>query len=275
MEIQIGTQHWTYATLGKGREILIAFHGYGQDAASFRHLAQHLGDQYTFIAVDLASHGDHSGFEQEFFFDRPYAELWLEVFLNHLQRKVVGLIGFSIGARIAMFIASIMPKKISELWLLAPDGLPVSRAYRFLTSTHAGVLLFKTFVKHPGLAYLLIRLGSYSRLLSPKTVSFYLGEISTEHKRYKLLNTWLTYRKALPDMATLKKENTRGNMVTICVLGKRDSVIPLRKTRKNLRSALPQSTLFEADLGHNLLSEKAGKKISDLIGHKKSDPKSL
>lgn len=275
MEILVGEDRWKYTLYGKGANILVAFHGYGQDAGVLRHLAKGLGEEYRFVAIDLAYHGENSAWRENFTFDEHYAQDWLNAVLSHFQCHSIALLGYSIGARIALFIASCRPERIRELWLLAPDGLPVSLAYRFLTSTWVGLFIFRRFVGRPGLARFLVYLGLRCRVFSKKTGNFYLKEMETSQKRRQLYNTWIAYRSALPDRKVLFEANRSGQLAVTGVLGRTDVVIPFRKTLRRMRAVFPELALLELDLGHNLLSEKAARVLVERIGNKKSDHRSL
>jgi pimeloyl-ACP methyl ester carboxylesterase len=269
MDFSVGTDRWHYNLYGNGTDVLIAFHGYGQDNTFFRHLAECFYDHYIIVAVDLAYHGSNLHTEADFCFNRQYAQQWMSSLLIHLGRQSVGIIGFSLGARLALFIASVCPEKVRELWLLAPDGMPVSVFYRFLTSTWAGHLLFSNFVGHPWLAKFLIGAGLNLRILNAKTAGFFHNEIRSRQHRQQLYNTWYAYRKALPDHNALRQAHLSCNFSVTGILGTRDVVIPFRKTKRWLKRVFPNAILLEPDLGHNLLSEKATKKIMEIFVHKK------
>ncbi|MBX7203329.1 MAG: alpha/beta hydrolase [Bacteroidia bacterium] len=275
MEIQVGDDYWKFDLKGQGHHLLIALHGYGQDATAFRYLTPGFEDQYTIVLVDLAYHGQQANMRAGLLFNKAYAQLWLETLLRALNKRKAGLLGFSIGARVALFIASVAPMHIRELWLIAPDGLPVSPIYRFLTSTKPGVLLFSSFVEKPWLARFLVRTGLLIRLLNQQTGNYFLKEIETKTRRQHLFNTWSCYRLALPEFSALSQLNTDGRLSVFAILGTRDAIIPFKKTKRALKRVLPQAILLAPELGHNLLSEKASRILQELIRHKKSDQKPL
>lgn len=270
MKFDVGNISWNAQQFGKGEQLLLAFHGYGQDASVFRHVAELLEDRYTLLAVDLAFHGEHTpgSIPASFLFDRAYAGQWIAAILRQTGQSRIGLMGFSIGARIALAISSWFPDKVRELWLLAPDGLPVSTAYRFLTGTTLGNTCFNSFVKAPGLAFFLIRTGRFSGVLPKKVADFFHTEISTYERRLKLYNTWMAYRKALPVKTLLRKQAQSGALTCICVLGKHDAVIPFRRTKRGIQTMLPGTTLIALEAGHNLLGDKPVRKLSEFFRNK-------
>jgi pimeloyl-ACP methyl ester carboxylesterase len=261
MKIELGKNEWNITAFGKGDTILLAFHGYGQSHTVFEHFSKLIYETHTIWCIDLAFHGENSDINQGFQFDVAYAKELIDKILILTNKSQIGLLGYSIGGRIALSIASIVPERISEILLFAPDGLPVSKSYYFLTHTLLGDFLFKRFVKNSGLAVNLLRFGKNLKFLPAKLADYYLFEIDTHQKREQLYSTWKAYRMAIPNKKNLLNWNNKGEIT--CVLGKHDSVIPLNKTQKHLKIILPSSRVIVLEAGHNLLSEKAIKKLAE------------
>ena len=49
--------NWEYEKFGSGKEILLAFHGFGNHSSDFRILERSLGKKYTIISFNLPYHG--------------------------------------------------------------------------------------------------------------------------------------------------------------------------------------------------------------------------
>lgn len=263
MKFQAGGIQWNVSQFGHGPQYLIAFHGYGQDAQAFKHFSEISTDTYTILSIDLAFHGKHEEFPKGFIFSREYAEIWLNVLLEATEQKTFGLIGYSIGARIAMSMLEWFPKKISELILFAPDGLPVAKTYLLLTRTWLGVKVFRYFIESPGIAFFLIKFGEKLKIVPSKVADFYRNEIQDESKRLQLFDTWMAYRRSTPTDKRLNKQLKVNSKHVMCILGRRDAVIKYAITRKHARKRYPNLQLIELDLGHNLLSNKAIKILSN------------
>lgn len=262
MNFQAGTIHWNATRFGQGSQWLIALHGYGQNASLFRHFAEHYGDRYSILAIDLAHHGSNTDIPPTLLFDDAYARIWLEAILEKTGMQRIGMLGFSIGGRISMSLASWFPDQISELILLAPDGLPVSLTYRFLTRTWLGNVIFRRFILYPGVALGIIKAGVACGWMPGKVADYFKNEISTLVKRQQLFDTWMTYRNALPKKQRLRLALKNKKIPVTCVLGKNDKVIPFKKTRKTALERLSGMQLVELEIGHNLLSDKAMKLLS-------------
>jgi hypothetical protein len=89
---------WKADLIGQGPKLLIAFHGYGQNADVFRHMEELMQDEYTFMLIDLAFHRHQKDFPRGFIFDAEYSKQWISAILEKSGKSVVSLIGFSIVA---------------------------------------------------------------------------------------------------------------------------------------------------------------------------------
>jgi len=263
MKIIVGKNEWQIMVHGKGENLLLAFHGYGQNHLVFEHLSELMNETNCIWCIDLAFHGDNEKMNSKFLFDEEYVKELVDKIVETSGKSQIGLIGYSIGGRIALSITSLFPEKISEIFLLAPDGLPVSKTYLFLTHTWLGNVLFKRFVYQARIANFLLNLGKKIKLLSSKLADYYLFEIETFEKRKQLYSTWTAYKNAIPNKQKLLDWNRNGEVT--CILGKHDRVITLKKTQENLKKVLPNSRVIILEAGHNLLSEKAIKKLSDFF----------
>lgn len=265
VRFQVNGIKWSGCRYGHGSAKLIAFHGYGQDATYFRFLGELLENRYTILAINLAFHGPDNNWPLHWQFDEEYADPWLEEVLKLLDTRSIGIMGFSIGARIGLAITSWFPEKISELWLIAPDGMPVRKAYRFVTTTMGGMFMFRRFVSAPVFTRAAISLSRRVKLLSKKVAGFYLTEIASHDQRKRLYDTWIAYRRALPDFQILRPRNMEGKLSVTGILGRDDKIIPFRRTKNMLRKIFPDLLILELDMGHNLLSEKAARKLSSFL----------
>lgn len=270
MEFKVNEDCWNLQIKGMGRKYLLVFHGYGQHCEAFHHWEDLLADEYTFLHVDLAYHGSHAAASFQSLFDEAYCRIWLNQILQHSRTNQVDVLAYSIGARVALTVASLMPECIGKIALLAPDGLPVLPSYRFITGTWPGVLLFKAFVKVPQIALTGIFLAELLRIFPKRTADFYRFEISSKVKREQLFNTWMFYRECRPNPEQLRSlpEKIQGGVNVY--LGLNDAVLPPKRTLKFLKKNGIVFGTFLLDLGHNLLSEKAVRKFVQTHTNEKS-----
>lgn len=254
---------WHAPLLGSGKRFLLVFHGYGQDAHAFHHLAELLNDSYTLVLMDLAYHGRNASMSEGYFFQPNRAAEFMDSVCKELEIDRISLAGYSIGARIAMSISAACTVRIEELWLFAPDGMPVSGFYKFLTTNLLGISLFRGFVKRPHIVFAIIKAAQTLKLIKYKAAKFYLHETADFAKRKQLFNTWMAYRAALPNHTLLNEAVRNSSLSVVCVLGLDDSVIPFTRTRRFIRKKLSAAQVYELETGHNMLSDKAIRKFAE------------
>ena len=254
---------WQAPLIGSGHRYMLVFHGYGQDANAFKHLAELLDDSYTLVLLDLAYHGKNMLMPDGFFFKPEQAVEFIENLCHELHTERISLAGYSIGARIAMSISGACSNQIEELWLFAPDGMPVSGFYKFLTTNPLGISLFRGFVKRPHPVFAIIKAAQALQLINSKAAKFFMHEIADQNKRKQLFNTWMAYRTAIPNYRALNEAMVQASLSVMCVLGKDDSIIPFSKTRKFIRKNLTGAQVHELEAGHNILSDKSIRKFAE------------
>src|SRR4051812_5719235 len=138
-----------YYRFGKGKKTALCFHGYGETAASYLFLETLTGEEFNFIAIDLPFHGETDWKEGYHFSSQDLKQITTEILNEELQKKII-LIGFSLGARIALSLYGLIPGKVEKILLLAPDGLKLNFWYWLATQTHLGNTLFSFTMKKPG-----------------------------------------------------------------------------------------------------------------------------
>jgi len=113
-------QHPAYFEYGEGKQLLVAFHGYGMDGRQFEVLKASLCTQYRIIGFHLPFH--HPGLSD-------YRQ-WLSMIPNMIRdlleekrENQYALAGYSIGALIALNLLSSLPGNIEKVYLFAPFGV--------------------------------------------------------------------------------------------------------------------------------------------------------
>ena len=139
------------------------------------------------IAVNVHLHGDadwkiETGKEVEF----------IQKLLEKLELddKTFAVLGYSIGARLAMRIAAEFPERVSELILLAPDGVYSPPVFQYANKTKAGRKWMERLVKKPGLILSTLKMLSKVGVYSDVIYKFYYNRFNTEEKRAKLKHVW-------------------------------------------------------------------------------------
>lgn len=239
--------------MGSGADWLFCFHGYGENADSFRLLEPSLGERFTIIAIDLPFHGKTEWNEGLLFTPEELTGL-----IDQLKpkEKPMHLLGYSMGGRIAMQLLQLIPEQVSRLMLVAPDGLHKNKWQWIATRTEIGNRLFHYFMKHPnavlGLMDAGAKLGLYSKSLH-KFVHYYLDNAE---QRITLYRRWTTLRKFRPDQRLMASMIRKYAIPVRLLFGKHDHVI-LAKHGFSFSESNPASIIAkEIEAGHQLLKEK-------------------
>jgi pimeloyl-ACP methyl ester carboxylesterase len=103
--------------LGHGREMLILVHGFGENGYSWGELPPDILSAYSVLSVDLCGHGDSSW--------DPKADYRLDKFVSDValllnQQRIASfcIAGHSLGASIALRIATLRPRSVRKLMLV-------------------------------------------------------------------------------------------------------------------------------------------------------------
>ncbi len=128
-----------YRRTGSGKEWLFCFHGYGYDGLSFDIFSSLLHKRYTIIAIDLPFHGQTNW--QEGLLFEPEALVSIIHSIKSPDLKM-SLLGYSMGGRVVMQLAQLVPEEINKIVLVAPDGFHKNKWQWLSTQTLAGNRLF-------------------------------------------------------------------------------------------------------------------------------------
>jgi pimeloyl-ACP methyl ester carboxylesterase len=165
-----------------------------------------------------------------------------------------GLIGYSMGGRIALQVAENHPGSIDKLVLLAPDGLKASIWYWVATRTVVGNLLFRWTMRRPGWLFLLLRISHTLRLVNPSIYKFAVHYIDDRTVRKDLYTRWTTMRKFRPHPAGIAAIIRRRQLPVSLVYGRYDRIIRWEQGEQFRRRGIADCCrLTLLDTGHQLL----------------------
>lgn len=253
-----------YFIFGSGPKLFYCFHGYGENADSFLFLEKHVGNDYTFIALNLPFHGNTSWNDGLDFTPQDLMGILKEVVAGK-NFQAVGLMGYSMGGRVCLQLLELMPEKISSAILIAPDGLRKNYWYFFATQTYIGNRLFKYAIKHTGWLFAVMKMLNKARLLNTsiyKIARYYLDD---ENEKQLLYNRWTSMRKFKPVISSIKTLISENKMQVKLLFGKYDKIIPADNGKLLQQGLEIYVTLNIAEAGHQLLREKHGELIKSLL----------
>lgn len=118
-----------------GKTVVLAFHGWLDNLATFETLVNYLPD-IRFIAVDFPGHGHSAHLEKGksyYFLDGLYL---IDDLIAHFELSKANLLGHSMGGAIATVYAAVQPERVNKLLLieaLGPITSPENSALSTLT----------------------------------------------------------------------------------------------------------------------------------------------
>jgi pimeloyl-ACP methyl ester carboxylesterase len=244
-----------YSCTGTGSKVLLAFHGYGQTNAHYRHIAAQLSTGYTLYAFDLFFHGKSIWHLK----DKPLTKAFLaEIIAAFLEQKQIerfSLMGFSMGGKLALALLERLTQRVEELTLIAPDGVKTSFWYSL--ATYPGwtkryfrkVVISPTYFQH--MAHTFRRL----RLVDKGIVRFANNQMNTRQKRLRVYYSWMVFRELKFDMSQIAALINQYQIPVSMFLGTYDRIIT-RDNMQTLLGKLHKHHLIVLETGHNQLLEE-------------------
>ncbi|MCL6523710.1 MAG: alpha/beta fold hydrolase [Thermoflavifilum sp.] len=248
---------------GQGSQLLVCFHGFGENANSFQVLEPALGADYTIVALDLPYHGLTQLQKHLSSATIDWQEL-MRCVLNKFHQTDYLLLGYSLGGRVCLQLAQLMPERVRHLILIAPDGLRHNFWFHFLTHSRVGNALFRWHVDHPQLFFRMIYWLEKLHFISPNYKRFLEVNMETRDKRMQVWNTWNCLRSFTPDMNLLKTYIRRYRIPVWLIFGKYDRVIKPSYGKVMTRD-LREARVWELDSGHQLLSSELASFLHDQL----------
>ncbi len=255
-----------YYRFGSGPKTVVCFHGYGEEASVFEFMGKHVGNQFTFYAIDLPFHGKTDWKDGFIFKTKELLEI-VEGILeqNNLKFRTLNfkfsLLGFSLGGRIALSLYQSIPKQIEKIILLAPDGLKVNFWYWLSTQTWLGNRFFKLTMYRPGWFFGFLKLLNKLKLVNASIFKFVNYYIGNSEVRQLLYARWTTLRKIKPNISIIKRSILKNKTPVRLVYGKHDRII-LSSVGEKFRQGIEEHcTISVIHAGHQVLHEKHLKEI--------------
>ncbi|NIJ55930.1 alpha/beta fold hydrolase [Dyadobacter arcticus] len=253
-----------YHKLGHGPNILLAFHGIGQDGVScFKTFEETLGQHYTIYAFNLFFHGKSTGIN----LDSVTKSIWAEIIKDFVAENNIthfDIAGFSMGGRFALATIEAFPEKIQNAFLIAPDGVSEHAVYFLATRFQLGRRLFKWSMRHSNTFFKVANALKSIGLLNDSLVRFTRNVLDTPEKRQTVYKSWTAFRPLrfnIPAVYKLAKEN---NIRIFLITGRFDKLLKMGAV-KPLSRLLPEKQNVILKSGHSQLVAQTGVWICTLF----------
>lgn len=242
-----------FQKFGERKELLFAFHGFGEDGSSFVPLNSSLGKKYKIIAIDLPLHGKTEWDRKEIFYKNDLAEI-IKQFLQKENANEFSLLGYSLGGKMCLSMVEFFPEQIRKIILLAPDGLKENVWYNVAVYPKWGRDLFKYFIKNPKWFFGFANLLKSINLLPSSLHRFVFQQMETEEKRQLVFDVWTNIADFKVNKKTVKKLLNENNIELLLFFGKYDKVI-LSKFGEHFKKNLKNCEMTVLEKGHRLIDE--------------------
>ena len=246
-----------YHEYGSGTKPMLAFHGYGMTGRQFHVLERSVLQQYHVYGFDHFFHGEStlSGWtEQQVIAGMPKAmlKLYVEEWFKVHGRQRFSVMGYSIGANIALILIELFADMIDDIILMAPDGLSLYKGFHFLTTQPVGKFLFRQATKSKWLAPSLIKNLKRVKVIDESLYRIAYNEIDTEQKRQDVYYTLNLIRLLKPDTAKVAHLINQHRIKCRLIFGKHDNLFP-RTAAEPFIALLENADVHELPLGHWLV----------------------
>ena len=261
--IRSGDQNLHYLQYGSGARLLLAFHGYGHDAASFEVLMPFLQKQYTIFCIDLPHHGQTDWATGKTLSIAALAALTRELMHKHGTGKV-SLLGYSLGGRVCFSIVEQMPECIDKVTLLATDGLTINTYYYFFTNNPMGKMIFKGMLTFPGMYLPMVTTMKAFGALNDSQYKFVMHYLNNKEAREQLGQRWPALSELIPNPEKLRKVIQDHAIPVSIVMGQYDRIMPPGLAEK-FKTGLETVQLHILPKGHRIFDDGNAAEIAQSL----------
>ncbi len=260
--IALGSSSLHALQFGWGEKLLICFHGYGEQAARFLFLQSALQQRYRIVALDLPFHGQTQWQPTQALTPEQLAEA-INYILRRNERVTCSLLGFSLGARLAMsVVAQGIP--VDQLVLLAPDVLGPKAWYDIAVYSVWGRALARLFVLRPEPFWVLAKGLVAAGWMAPSLIRFAQSYTQTRVERQRIIDTWMALREMKITLPEWIRMVNQSSVKVVLIAGRYDKIIH-QKSLHHFKEFVPACRLIILDKGHNLLTDELNQLFQEVL----------
>ena len=258
--ISAGEQQLHCLQWGSGKRLLLAFHGYGDNAEIYRPLLSCLGNDYTILSFDLPHHGKSNWSESIEFTKKDLVAMVENLMLQYKVDKV-SLIGYSMGGRVALSVVEGLPACIDKVTLIATDGLAINFYFYFFTRTYAGRKMFRTMLEKPVPYIRIVNWLRKKKLVDASRHKFVMHFLDSAEGRNFLLRVWPAMNDIVPEPRRLKTLIQQYKISITIFMGAYDKIMPPSIAEK-FSSGLDTVQLHILGKGHRVFDNETAQQIA-------------
>jgi pimeloyl-ACP methyl ester carboxylesterase len=224
-----------YIKAGGGKDVLLFFHGFGQDHSVYIPIVQSLADQYTVYIIDLYFHGKSVWGYGEEPLEKAHWKKTIDLFLKTNEIDNFSLVGFSLGGKFALATLEAFPEKTKNIFLIAPDGIKTSFWYSLATYPLVFRKFFKSLINTPQRFTQIANMLNKLSLVDKGLIRFADFQMNSEEKRKRVYYSWVVFRRLTFNLKNVSKLIKQHNIRPTIIVGKYDKVITPDNIRKFAR----------------------------------------
>ena len=262
--LQTGPVKWSYLDNEEGDEVWITFHGYAQESEVMQHFMKTFRPNARVLSFDLPLHGNTTVKKRKPMGIADLGELQEKV-LKETGAQKCSILGFSLGGKLVLKLVDLVPAKLDNVVLIAPDGLKTNPIYWFVTNTLIGRWIFQLIIVFPQPLLGMSKFLSLTRLMNPKIYDFISAQMRTRVKRQKVLDSWMMFRHIKTDLRRVRKQIRNYRIKLTLIFGKRDRVIHPKLAKKLSGENCKTAEVIMLDTGHNLTTKEVALQIRDTV----------
>ncbi|WMN06645.1 alpha/beta hydrolase [Marivirga arenosa] len=250
-----------YSIQGTGKTPLLAFHGFGQSKEVYEAYWKLHGNQYTVFSFDIFYHGNSIWKDRNKALEKEDWEHILKIFLEKHEIQDFALAGYSMGGKFALASLELFPRRVKELFLIAPDGIKTQFWYSLATYPNSFRRFFRAMIVKPKYFYDVLKFTKKMGLVDKSILKFANSQMNTREKRRRVYLTWVVFRHLKFDLKLIAHLINTNNIKLLMFTGKYDKII----TAKNMMDLLQYVKEYEhfiLEAGHNTLIKDSAEHLA-------------
>ena len=261
ISLENGSLH--YLKMGEGKRVLLAFHGYANNADLFYPFEKYLESDFSIISIDLPHHGE-SKWKDGLLLQKNDLIRIVQWAMSEYKVEKISLIGYSLGGRVCLTITELLPEKIDSVVLIASDGLVFNPLYYFVTKTFIGKKLFRRFLSKPKVYLDFFKWLNKKNLINRSKYKFAKYYLGSDADREFLLKVWPDMSLIVPDRRKLKKRIRQHHIPVFIFMGSYDKIIPLPNAYR-FKKGLESVQLLTLEKGHRVFYAASMPQMADCL----------
>lgn len=249
--------------MGHGKKIMIAFHGFGEDATRFVPLSKLLQEEYTVIAFDFpgTSAGLWKGKNMP---DCKTMAYFIHRICAEFNVDKVALMGYSMGARPVLCLTGYLSEKIDQVVLLAPDGMSKNIWYYLATHNFYGRMLFRHILNNPGTLTRYRKNLTKLGLVKQRSANVAQKTLNCPENRKKVLVDWSFTRNFIPNQRFILNKIRKKKIPLLLFMGAHDPVFSVEEGRSFIQG-INTAQLHVLECGHQILKDDNLPQIASML----------